>query len=244
MLLKQLFYQFCYTAHGSFHKKMNWILPTDTKNQLCNIYLIYAISAILIQRYYHNKYYSIENNENIKNKVKKIMNNDTDFGRLTDAFLITIINHITFGTVLFVVNVVGITPFKPEFELWELLSYLPVIILIYEVLTYFIHRAFHTPLLYKFHKRHHSWVYSEPMATFDCHPVEHIFINILPITVAIIWTNMSLGNIYLIIIYGINNSVKAHSGWLPHTYHYIHHFKQKMNYGSSLRFMDWIFGTD
>lgn len=51
-----------------------------------------------------------------------------------------------------------------------------------EIGFYYVHRTLHRPFFYKrFHRVHHEWQSPVAMAAIYCHPVEHVFCNLLPI---------------------------------------------------------------
>lgn len=57
-----------------------------------------------------------------------------------------------------------------------------VLIVCEEIGFYYVHRMLHHKWFYKrFHKTHHEWQTPIAMAAIYCHPVEHLFCNLLPI---------------------------------------------------------------
>lgn len=67
----------------------------------------------------------------------------------------------------------------PTFQ-WVLYE-LSVCILCEELLFYYSHRLLHHPRIYKFiHKRHHEWTSPIAITAIYCHPIEHVFSNLLP----------------------------------------------------------------
>lgn len=51
-----------------------------------------------------------------------------------------------------------------------------------EIGFYYVHRTLHHRLFYnRFHKVHHEWQVPIAMSAIYCHPVEHVFCNLLPI---------------------------------------------------------------
>jgi fatty acid hydroxylase domain-containing protein 2 len=67
----------------------------------------------------------------------------------------------------------------PTFH-WVLVE-LAVCILIEEIGFYYSHRFLHSKYLYKYiHKQHHEWTSPIAITAVYCHPVEHIFSNLLP----------------------------------------------------------------
>ena len=67
----------------------------------------------------------------------------------------------------------------PTFQ-WVILE-LSVCILFEELGFYYSHRLLHNPRFYKYiHKRHHEWQTPIAITAIYCHPIEHIFSNLLP----------------------------------------------------------------
>jgi len=61
---------------------------------------------------------------------------------------------------------------------------LVVFILIEEFGFYYSHRLFHHRRLYKYiHKKHHEWIAPIAIIAIYCHPLEHVFSNLLPLAV-------------------------------------------------------------
>lgn len=57
-----------------------------------------------------------------------------------------------------------------------------ILIICEEIGFYYVHRVLHHRLFYqRFHKVHHEWRNPIAMAAIYCHPVEHVFCNLLPI---------------------------------------------------------------
>lgn len=70
-------------------------------------------------------------------------------------------------------------------------------ILIEEIGFYYSHRLLHHPKIYKFiHKRHHEWTAPIAITAIYCHPVEHVFANLIPITLGML-SNFSSSNFIL-----------------------------------------------
>lgn len=57
-----------------------------------------------------------------------------------------------------------------------------LLIIFEEIGFYYVHRVLHHRLFFKrFHQVHHEWKSPIAMAAIYCHPVEHIFCNLLPV---------------------------------------------------------------
>lgn len=135
----------------------------------------------------------------------------------------------------------------PTFQ-WVLLE-LSVFILLEEVGFYYSHRMLHHPLVYKYiHKKHHEWTSPIAITAIYCHPVEHIFSNILPIYFGPLMMGSHAATSWLWFSLAILSTLNAHSG-----YHYpffpspeahdFHHLKFNQNYGV-LGVLDRLHGTD
>lgn len=54
-----------------------------------------------------------------------------------------------------------------------------------EITFYYSHRLLHQPYFYKrIHKKHHTWIAPVAIAAAYCHPIEHLFSNVIPIVLA------------------------------------------------------------
>jgi sterol desaturase/sphingolipid hydroxylase (fatty acid hydroxylase superfamily) len=148
-----------------------------------------------------------------------------------------------------------------------------ILFLAYEFGYWFNHWLSHrVPVLWEFHKVHHSAEVLTPLTNFRVHPIySWIFANILALSAAIAngFANYWLGNAAyqyaladtnIILVFFIHVYVHLqHSHiWIPFTgllgrilvspaHHQIHHSKNpkhfNRNFGSCLALWDWVFGT-
>lgn len=104
-------------------------------------------------------------------------------------------------------------------------------ILINETLFYYSHRFLHWGKLYKFiHKKHHEWTAPIAITAIYCHPLEHIFSNLLPIVTGLLvfgshivtaWTWFTLATLVT-----LNDHSGYHLPFLPSSEaHDLHHFQ-------------------
>ncbi|GFG34542.1 hypothetical protein Cfor_11895 [Coptotermes formosanus] len=135
----------------------------------------------------------------------------------------------------------------PAFH-WALVE-LAVNIIMVEIGFYYAHRLLHNAYLYRFiHKRHHEWTAPIAVTAAYCHPVEHIFANVLPLFlgplimgshVATVWVWLSLA-----ILITLNDHSGYHLPFLPSPEpHDFHHLKFNQCFGV-VGLLDAIHGTD
>ena len=165
---------------------------------------------------------------------------------------------------------------QPSFllnEIESIIIYTVTIFLINDFSSFLVHYFMHKiPLLWRFHKIHHSATTLNPVTQYRIHPVELIINNFRGLFVNSITTGVfiyfSENSVYLITFFGVNiltfvflfyGSNLRHShvklvywNWLesiiisPYQ-HQIHHSNKPMHYnknlGSKLAIWDWLFGT-
>ncbi|XP_062551040.1 lathosterol oxidase-like [Armigeres subalbatus] len=137
--------------------------------------------------------------------------------------------------------------------LWFWLQF--VAIFIYQdYTTYWVHRIFHWPWLYKnFHKLHHTYKQPTAFSVTASHPVEIIFtqlVMLIPIvTVPVHWAPF-----YIVVVYAYCHGILSHSGvnfksfwwqpWQPDTiFHDNHHQYFHVNFGFNIYYWDILHGT-
>lgn len=135
-------------------------------------------------------------------------------------------------------------------------------VILYDFTTYWIHRASHQfPLLWKFHRVHHSDTHMDSSTTFRFHPLEIILVyqtgNVL--TAALFGTDMTSLALYYLILYVfffLEHSNLNYPNWLNHTFglvlvmpdhHRVHHHKDQRytdsNFADIFILWDRIFRT-
>jgi len=113
--------------------------------------------------------------------------------------------------------------------------------IITEISFYWVHRFFHIPRFYKYHKKHHRLKISVGMGAVYSNWIDYYVANLFPIGIMpiIIGINPLLLNIWM--VYYICITCLAHSNIKYVTQHDTHHKSFKYNYGSER--LDKIYGT-
>jgi sterol desaturase/sphingolipid hydroxylase (fatty acid hydroxylase superfamily) len=112
---------------------------------------------------------------------------------------------------------------------------------------YILHRMLHCRKIYRYiHALHHSYVDPVPWSAFYCHPLEHLFANLLPISLGPLILGMNIHTIRLWTFLATVNTVIAHSGSIMRPFtpgtHDLHHSNFNVNYGTGA-WMDKLCGT-
>ncbi|KAJ9599670.1 hypothetical protein L9F63_026482, partial [Diploptera punctata] len=145
----------------------------------------------------------------------------------------------------------GFPPLRelPTFH-W-VLAEMAVHILLEEIGFYYSHRLLHSRYLYRFiHKRHHEWTAPIAVTAIYCHPIEHIFSNLLPPFLGVFIMGSHVATAWLWFSLAILSTLNAHSGYhLPffpspeaHDFHHLKIFTWKC-FGV-LGVLDRLHGTD
>eukprot|EP00731_Ephydatia_muelleri_P028449 Em0020g93a len=130
--------------------------------------------------------------------------------------------------------------------------------LIEDTMTYWIHRLFHTPFLYKhFHKVHHRYHHPTGLASYYFHPVDLAVGVSVPLFTGPLLFKSHVYTLWVWIGVRMLEGVDGHCGYdlwfMPFRYfpfrpgagvHHYHHTHSCGNYGSFFRFWDWLCGTD
>jgi len=116
-------------------------------------------------------------------------------------------------------------------------SFIEIFICLYmsQIVFYFIHRCFHLPKLYKYHKIHHEYKVPSGMRAAYAHPIDFIFGNIFPLGITPILINIDIYSFYFIIIFSIHKTmINDHSEYKKDkdtNHHILHHQYFNYNYG-------------
>lgn len=219
-------------------------------------YFVFAGAAFLIV-------YKLFSNQFSNNKIQTRLAKNNDFLRE--------IKHSIFSTLIFGVIGFGfiyssfgsysqIYTTISDFPLWWLPVSVFLILTIQDTYFYWMHKAIHSPKLFKrIHRIHHQSTNPSPWAAYSFHFVEAILeAIIIPITIFIIPAHPLA--ILAVTFISFWFSVYGHLGfeimpkWFRNSflfeimstsvYHNLHHEKFKGNYGLYFRFWDRIMNTE
>ncbi|KAF9889381.1 hypothetical protein FE257_007491 [Aspergillus nanangensis] len=155
--------------------------------------------------------------------------------------LISLRNQVLVALPMIVLNtaVAPLKPVRPEALPTAIQTVATVLfdVLCTELGFYYIHRLFHSKLLYpRFHKQHHEYTAPVGLASTYCTMTEHVFSNLLPNSIGITlvphhWSQSVFT--FVLLEFG---TICAHSGynipWLPsNLQHDFHHFAFDENFG-------------
>ncbi|KAK7079319.1 hypothetical protein SK128_021123 [Halocaridina rubra] len=137
--------------------------------------------------------------------------------------------------------------------LWYLASW-PVVFVWQDYLTYWHHRMYHTPFLYKnFHKLHHKYKQPTAFSVTAIHPVEFLHMQAVLISPMVLFpTHWTVFVTILVYIYyhgiidhsGINFKAHWWQPWQPDCiFHDNHHQYFHVNFGFNCEIWDKIHGT-
>merc|ERR1711936_572607 len=137
--------------------------------------------------------------------------------------------------------------------LWAVLEG-PLVFIATDYITYWHHRVYHMPFLYKhFHKLHHTYKQPTAFSVTAIHPVE--FLNIQAIYIAPMFLMKIYAPVYcFMLLYIYYHGIIDHSGitfkkqwwqpWQPDCiFHDNHHQYFHVNFGFNIEFWDHLHGT-
>jgi sterol desaturase/sphingolipid hydroxylase (fatty acid hydroxylase superfamily) len=117
-------------------------------------------------------------------------------------------------------------------------------IIIFDILFYIAHRAFHHPKLYGLiHKQHHDWTAPVACSANYNSFVDHLIANIMIPVISIVSTGANTMTMMIWFVSATITVTSSHSGywWTSAKEHDDHHKYFKVNYG--FLFTDILFGT-
>lgn len=149
------------------------------------------------------------------------------------------------------------------FPSWFTMAYqIAIFFVLEDAWHYWLHRALHTPMLYKkIHKLHHQYSAPFGLAAEYASPIEVMILAFgsvgVPIVFAAVTRNLHILTMYCWIVLRLFQAIDAHSGyefpwslhhvlpfWAGADHHDVHHEKFLGNYSSSFRWWDYCLGTD
>lgn len=142
-----------------------------------------------------------------------------------------------------------------EYGYFWLIAQVPLVYMYQDYLTYWTHRLYHTPWLYKnFHKLHHTYKQPTAFSVTAIHPFEfmHVQLGLLSpiVIVPVHWVNLVF--LYSYIYYhgivdhsGINFKRHWWQPWQPDCiFHDNHHQYFHVNFGFNMELWDQLHGTN
>ncbi|GAB0090091.1 Fatty acid hydroxylase domain-containing protein [Sergentomyia squamirostris] len=189
-----------------------------------------------------------------KYKVQPGTNEPVDREKLLQLIKTVLFNQFFIGLSMIIINwhlmkgrstaVVEIFP-SPL----QIIKDFAIFILFQEVGFYYSHRLLHHRVLYKLiHKKHHEWISPIAISAMYCHPIEHIFSNLLPPSLGIYFMRSHPASAWILYTIGIVITLNDHSDYhfplMPSPEaHDFHHLKFNNCYGV-IGVLDWLHGTD
>ncbi|XP_018578004.1 lathosterol oxidase-like [Anoplophora glabripennis] len=137
--------------------------------------------------------------------------------------------------------------------MWFVLQF-PVIFIYQDYCTYWLHRTYHLPFLYKrFHKLHHKYKHPTAFSVTAIHPFESLHIQ-LTLTMPLFLVPLHWFPFYTVALYTYYHGIIDHSGinfkahwwqpWQPDAiFHDNHHQYFHVNFGFNIELWDKIHGT-
>uniref|UniRef100_A0A1B0CE06 Fatty acid hydroxylase domain-containing protein n=2 Tax=Lutzomyia longipalpis TaxID=7200 RepID=A0A1B0CE06_LUTLO len=143
-----------------------------------------------------------------------------------------------------------------EYGWWWFFLQIPAIFIYQDYATYWLHRIYHFPFLYKrFHKLHHKYKQPTAFSVTAIHPVEIVHIQITTLLMPIFLVPLHWAPFYGVALYAYYHAILDHSGvafkafwwqpWQPDAaFHDNHHQYFHVNFGFNIKYWDKIHKTE
>jgi lathosterol oxidase len=225
--------------------------------------------AILLVRYFvtagffYAYYFRVKNNKTTKKILskrppKKEQVKKEIYWSIISSAIFAFFGAVTYWFWLHNMTAIYINPL--EYGIWYLPFSLVLVLLFHETYYYWLHRAMHSPKIYKtVHKVHHQSLSTTPWTAFSFHPWESILeALIVPIILIIVPVNIYVLLFYLIFMTFssvVNHlDIEIYSAsfrkstfgklWIDATHHHFHHKEFNTNFGLYFTFWDKLMGTE
>jgi sterol desaturase/sphingolipid hydroxylase (fatty acid hydroxylase superfamily) len=180
------------------------------------------------------------------------------FYYLVSSLMVQVLTFLTFLPAKSILEVAPLTDMRAVVVKLPFVVQLVVIMLLTDLVQYWVHRAFHrVPWLWKFHSVHHSARNMDWMAGARMHFFEILALRSLTvIPMYVLGFSAAAMNTYIFMVYLYSTFVHANLGWrfpviekilvTPRFHHWHHGIEQEsvdVNFSIHFPFLDWIFGT-
>ena len=158
--------------------------------------------------------------------------------------------HFTFASLVLSYHGFGMLP-TVEIGIWHDLLCLALWAVASELIFSISHYALHNKHLYWIHKQHNENNPTYSTSCLDCHPIEMLLANVIPLFIGMFLMNSHIYTWITWVIFAVLGTQTHHCGyewpWMVHdhqpSFHDFHHQKFTTNYGN-IGLLDKLHGTD